>query len=145
MQESSLIEHIQEEIVEEFSLLSEDRELLLHHLIELGEKLPKLKESERRETTLVKGCQSKVWITAYYEPPYVYYAGESNALITQGLVSLLIRVYSRQSVEGILNSILFFPKKIHMEKFIGTQRSGGFALMIEKIKSYARNFQQHTL
>ena len=145
MQTSTSITDIQDEIVEEFSLLSEDLELLLHHLIELGEQLPKLKSTERREDTLVTGCQSKVWIAAEYKPPYIYYKGESNAAITQGLVSLLIRIYSQQSVSEILNSTLFFPQKIHMQQFIGTQRSGGFSLMIEKIKHYARNFQQHTL
>jgi cysteine desulfuration protein SufE len=89
----------------------------------------------------VKGCQSKVWMTASIEDELVYFSADSNTAITKGLVSLLVRIFSGQKPEDILNADLYFMKKIGMERFIGTQRSNGFAAMIKQMKLYALAFK----
>ncbi|MBL0744066.1 SufE family protein [Chryseolinea lacunae] len=135
------IDEIQEEIVSEFSLLDGDMEMTVFYIMELGQKLPPLNEADRTEENVVKGCQSKVWLTGNLENDKVYFTADSNTAITKGLVSLLVRIFNGQPPETILNADLFFMKKIGMERFIGTQRSNGFAAMIKQMKLYALAFK----
>jgi cysteine desulfuration protein SufE len=135
------IEEIQNEIINEFSLLDEDMEMTVFYVMELGQKLPALKEEDMIEENIVKGCQSKVWMTARLENDKVYFEADSNTAITKGLVSLLVRIFNGQQPEDILNADLYFMKKIGMERFIGTQRSNGFASMIKQMKLYALAFK----
>ncbi len=135
------INQIQDEIINEFSLLDGDMEMTVFYLMELGQKLAIMNEADKTEENIVKGCQSKVWLTAKLEEGKVYFSGDSNTAITKGLVSLLIRVFSGQTPETILNSDLYFMQKIGMERFIGTQRSNGFAAMIKQMKIYALAFK----
>lgn len=107
------------------------------YIMELGQKLPPIADSARVEENEVKGCQSKVWLVANVEGEQVYFNADSNTAITKGLVSLLIRIFSGQAATDILNADLYFMKKIGMERFIGTQRSNGFAAMIKQMKIYA--------
>jgi cysteine desulfuration protein SufE len=132
---------IQEEIINEFALLDGDMEMTVFYIMELGQKLPAFPEEERTESNIVKGCQSKVWLTARLEDGKIYFLGDSNTAITKGLVSLLIRIFNGQSPQTILNTELFFIQRIGMERFIGTQRSNGFASMIKQMKLYALAFQ----
>ncbi len=132
---------IQDEIVNEFSLLDGDMEMTVFYIMELGQKLPAMNEAERTDDNLVKGCQSKVWMTARIEDGKIFFSGDSNTAITKGLVSLLIRIFNGQNPETILNSDLYFMKRIGMERFIGTQRSNGFAAMIKQMKLYALAFK----
>ena len=127
----------QDSIISEFSLLDGDMEMTVFYLIELGQKLPALSDQDRVEENEVKGCQSKVWLTAKLENDKMQFSADSNTAITKGLVSLLIRIFSEQQPDDILNADLYFMKKIGMERFIGTQRSNGFAAMIKQIKFYA--------
>jgi cysteine desulfuration protein SufE len=135
------INQIQEEIISEFSLLDGDMEMTVFYIMELGQKLPEMPESEKTEDNIVKGCQSKVWLTARLENDRVYFTADSNTAITKGLVSLLTRIYNGQRPADILNSDLYFMKKIGMDRFIGTQRSNGFAAMIKQMKMYALAFK----
>src|SRR5687768_10821159 len=128
------INQIQDEIISEFSLLDGDMEMTVFYIMELGQKLPEMAESEKTEENAVKGCQSKVWLTARLESDKIYFSADSNTAITKGLVSLLIRVFNGQTPDNILQADLYFMKKIGMERFIGTQRSNGFAAMIKQIK-----------
>ncbi len=107
------------------------------YIMELGQKLPPIAEGDRVEDNEVKGCQSKVWLVANSENDRVYFNADSNTAITKGLVSLLIRIFSGQTADDILNADLYFMRKIGMERFIGTQRSNGFAAMIKQMKFYA--------
>jgi cysteine desulfuration protein SufE len=132
----------QDEIVSEFSLLEGDQEMCVMYLMELGQKLPALKESARKDDHLVQGCQSKVWLTAELVQGRVFFSADSNTAITKGLVSLLIRIYNGHLPEEILAAELTFMKAIGMDRFIGTQRSNGFASMIRQMKVYALAFQQ---
>src|SRR5215203_536159 len=124
------IGNIQDEIINDFSLLDGDMEMTVFYIMELGQKLPEMPESEKTEANSVKGCQSKVWMTAELENDRIHFAADSNTAITKGLVSLLVRIFNGQSPEAILNADLYFMNKIGMERFIGTQRSNGFAAMI---------------
>ena len=135
------INEIQDEIINEFSLLDGDMEMTVFYIMELGQKLPVMNEADKTEENIVKGCQSKVWLTAKIMDGKVLFSGDSNTAITKGLVSLLIRIFHNQTPETILNADLYFMKKIGMERFIGTQRSNGFASMIKQMKLYALAFK----
>ena len=135
------IEDIQNEIINEFSLLDGDMEMTVFYVMELGQKLPAMKEEDMVEENIVKGCQSKVWMTARMENDKLYFEADSNTAITKGLVSFLVRMFNGQQPEDILNADLYFMKKIGMERFIGTQRSNGFASMIKQMKLYALAFK----
>ncbi len=132
---------IQNEIISEFSLLDGDMEMTVFYIMELGQKLPAFPEQDRMEDNIVKGCQSKVWLTAKLRDGKVWFEGDSNTAITKGLVSLLIRIFNGQSPQTILNTDLFFIQRIGMDRFIGTQRSNGFASMIKQMRLYALAFQ----
>jgi cysteine desulfuration protein SufE len=135
------IADIQEEIISEFSLLDGDQEMTVLYIMELGQKLPDMDDDKKTEDNIVKGCQSKVWLSARLENDKVYFEADSNTAITKGLVSLLLRIFSGQSPDNILSADLNFMSKIGMERFIGTQRSNGFAAMIKQIKMYALAFK----
>ncbi|GAA0894582.1 SufE family protein [Fulvivirga kasyanovii] len=131
------IEEVQNKIIEEFSILDGDQEMTNFYIMELGQKLPEMDEADKTEDNIVKGCQSKVWLTAKLNDGKVSYLADSNTAITKGLVSLLVRVLSNQTPDDIINTELFFPQKIGMDRFIGTQRSNGFAAMVKQMKLYA--------
>ena len=134
---SATISEIQDQIVDEFNILDGDMEMTNFYVMELGQKLPKMDDSLKTEENIVKGCQSKVWLNADLEKGKVFFQADSNTAITKGLVSLLVRVFSGQKADDIINSDIVFPEKIGMERFIGTQRSNGFGAMIKQIKLYA--------
>src|SRR5882724_10162366 len=114
------LNEVQDEIINEFSLLDGDMEMTVFYIMELGQKLPEMDVAERVEENIVKGCQSKVWLMASVKEGKVFFTGDSNTAITKGLVSLLIRIFNGQNPETILNADLYFMKKIGMERFIGT-------------------------
>ena len=138
------IEETQHEIIKEFSLLDGDLEMCVLYLMELGQKLPPMPDEDKVDANTVKGCQSKVWLTAGLTHERLFFTADSNTAITKGLVSLLIRAFNGHSPEEILASDLFFMKKIGMDRFIGTQRSNGFASMIKQMKLYAVAFKSQS-
>ena len=87
------IQEVQNEIVNEFSLLDGDQEMTLFYIMELGQKLPEIPEMARLEENIVKGCQSKVWLVATMQGDKIVFQADSNTAITKGLVSLLVRIY----------------------------------------------------
>lgn len=135
------ITSIQNEIINEFSLLDGDQEMALFYIMELGQKLPAFPEHSRIEDNIVKGCQSKVWLNAEMKDDKIFFQADSNTAITKGLVAILIRILSNQKPDDILNADLFFMPAIKMDRFIGTQRSNGFASMIKQMKLYAFAFK----
>ncbi len=135
------VEEIQQAIIEEFELLADDRESTIFYIMDLGQKLPAMDEGLKTEDNIIKGCQSKVWLTANYKDGKVYYTADSNTDITKGLISLLIRVLSGQTPDTILTTELNFVKKIGMGQVIGSQRSNGFNAMIKQMKLYALGFK----
>jgi cysteine desulfuration protein SufE len=135
------INQIQDDIINDFSLLEGDMEMTVFYIMELGQKLPDMPESEKTEENIVKGCQSKVWLTGSLDGNKIHFKADSNTAITKGLVSLLTRIFNGQIPEDILNADLYFTKRIGMDRFIGTQRSNGFAAMIKQMKLYALAFK----
>ena len=135
------INEIQDEIVEEFSFLGNDRESTVYYIMELGQKLPSLEDKYKVDENIIKGCQSKVWLHARFEEGRVYYTSDSNTEITKGLISLLIKVLSGQSADEIINADLYFIEKIGMGQIIGSQRSNGLVAMIKQMKLYALAFK----
>lgn len=136
------VQDIQEEIISEFSLLQGDMESTIFYIMELGNQLEPLDEKYKADENLVKGCQSKVWLTTRYEGGKVFFLADSNTDITKGLISLLIRLWNGRSPEEILASDLYFIERIGMNKVIGSQRSNGFASMIRQMKMYALAYRQ---
>ncbi|MCU0384111.1 MAG: SufE family protein [Cyclobacteriaceae bacterium] len=135
------INDIQNDIISDFALLDGDMEMTVLYVMELGQKMPVMPETLKTEDNIVKGCQSKVWLHASEKEGKIFFDADSNTAITKGLVSLLVRIFTGQKPEDILNSDLFFMQKIGMERFIGTQRSNGFLAMIKQIKLYALAFK----
>lgn len=135
------INQIQDGIISEFALLDGDMEMTVFYIMELGQKLPEMPEATKSEENIVKGCQSKVWLTASMRGDRLYFEADSNTAITKGLVSLLTRIFNGQTPSDILNADLYFVKSIGMDRFIGTQRSNGFAAMIRQMKLYALAFK----
>lgn len=127
----------QEDIIEEFSMLDQDMEMALNYIIELGEELDEFPENQKIEDNIVKGCQSKVWLTSSSHSGKIIFYADSNTAITRGLISLLIRVLNDSKPEDVVLSEIYFPGRIGMDRFIGTQRSNGFAAMINQMKMRA--------
>lgn len=121
-------------------MLEGDMEMTINYIIELGEQMNPFDENDRSEDNIVKGCQSKVWMTAKLEDDKILFQADSNTAVTKGLVSILVRVLSGQTPDAILNEDIFFPERIGMNRFIGTQRSNGFGSMIKQMKIYALAF-----
>ena len=139
------INQIQDEIIDEFSILAEDKESTIFYIMELGNNLEPLDESFKTDSNLIKGCQSKVWLEAQLRDNRLVLMADSNPDITKGLISLLIRVLSRQSLDAIINADLYFIERIGMHKLIGSQRSNGLASMIKQIKLYALAYKTKSL
>jgi|TARA_B110000438_G_scaffold33857_1_gene33505 cysteine desulfuration protein SufE len=132
-----IINSKQKEIIEEFNILDGDFEMMLNYLMELGEKMLPIEEKYKVEENIIKGCQSKVWLIYKLENNKFVFSGDSNTAITKGLLSLLIRIFSNSTPEEIINSKLYFIKKIGLNRFIGTQRSNGLESMENKFKIFA--------
>ena len=132
---------VQDEIIDEFSILAEDKESTIYYLMEIGNNLPPFPESEKKEENIIKGCQSKVWLITDYIDNKVVFLADSNTDITKGLISLLIRVLSNRSPQEILQTDLYFIDKIGMSSIIGSQRSNGLASMIKQMKLFALAYQ----
>ncbi|MFC3880834.1 SufE family protein [Algoriphagus namhaensis] len=137
----SSIQDIQEEIISEFEILGDDKESTIYYIMELGGNLPEFPESSKVEENIIKGCQSKVWLTASESEGKVQYQADSNTDITKGLISLLIRVLNNQKPRAIIHADLDFIQKIGMGNIIGSQRSNGLASMIQQMKRYALAFE----
>ncbi len=139
----STINEIQDEIIEEFSALEDwmDRYALI---IDLGNTLEPLPESDKTPTNIIEGCQSRVWITASYEGGKVHFRGESDAIIVKGIVSLLLRVLDGQTPQDILDSDLYFIKEIGLSEHLSPTRSNGLVSMLRQMRLFAAAFAQQS-
>jgi len=131
------INEIQDEIIDEFAILGDDKESTVFYIMELGSNLEPLDDKYKVDSNLIKGCQSKVWLDAELVNNRLVLNADSNTDITKGLISLLIRVLSGQRLDVIINADLYFIEKIGMHNVIGSQRSNGLASMIKQIRLYA--------
>jgi cysteine desulfuration protein SufE len=136
MKEIKSIEEIESEIVDEFSLFDswDDK---YEYIIDLGKKPAPLEEQYKKDENKVKGCQSTVWLVADYRNGRVYFKAESNSVIVQGLISLLIRVLSGQKPDDIVAAKLDFLNEIGMMTHLAQTRSNGLLAMVKQMKNYA--------
>ncbi len=134
------INEIQEEIIEEFSVFDEWMDKYTY-LIELGNGLEGFDEKYRVEQNLIEGCQSKVWLNAEIVDGKIFYSGDSDAIITKGIVALLIRALSGHTPDEILNNELFFIDKVGLKEHLSPTRSNGLVAMIKQMHLYALAFK----
>ncbi len=130
------IKEIQEEIIDEFSMF-EDWMERYEYIIELGKSLPIIDTEYKFDENLIKGCQSKVWMFSELEKDTVKFTADSEAILTKGIVALLLRVYSGQKPIDILESNTDFLDKIGLKEHLSPTRANGLVSMIKQIKMYA--------
>ena len=135
------ITNIQNEIVEEFDVFDTWMDKY-EYLIELGKSVPKISEENKKEENIIKGCQSKVWLHAEKQDGLVRFYADSDAIITKGIISLLIRIFSNQKPEYIINADTDFIDKIGLRQHLSPNRANGLNNMIKKIKFYAIAFSK---
>lgn len=128
------IAEIENEIIEEFELFGDDWEGKYEHLIELGKSLPKIEESLKTEDRIIKGCQSKVWLHSEKKDGEIVYTADSDAIITKGMIALMIRVLSHQKPQDIVNANLDFINKIGLTEHLSPTRANGLVSMIKQMK-----------
>jgi cysteine desulfuration protein SufE len=128
------IAEIENEIIDEFELFGDDWEGKYEHLIELGKSLPKIEESLKTEDRIIKGCQSKVWLHSEKKNGVIIYTADSDAIITKGMVALMVRVLSHQKPQDIVNANLDFINKIGLTEHLSPTRANGLVSMIKQMK-----------
>lgn len=134
------IEAAQEEIVEEFSMF-EDWMQRYEYMIELGKSLPLIGPQFKTDDYIIKGCQSKVWVHADLEDDKLVFTADSDAIITKGIIAILIRVFSHQHPDAILNADTSFIDKIGLKEHLSPTRANGLVSMIKQLKMYAIAFK----
>jgi cysteine desulfuration protein SufE len=134
------IEEIQNEIIDEFALFEEWMDKY-EHIIELGKDLPIIEEQHKIEENLIKGCQSRVWLHASLIDDKIIFTADSDAIITKGIIALMIRVFSNHTPREIAQSDLFFIDQIGLKEHLSPTRSNGLLSMVKQIKMYSIAFQ----
>ena len=127
---------IQNEIIDEFSLF-EDWMQRYEYMIELGKSIELIESSKKIDSNLIKGCQSKLWLHAELNNNKLIFKADSEAIITKGIAAVLLRVFSNQTPEDILNANLDFVDKIGLKEHLSPTRANGLISMIKQIKYYA--------
>jgi cysteine desulfuration protein SufE len=134
------IEEIQNEIIDEFSMF-EDWEERYQYMIDLGKTLPLIEEQYKTEDNIIKGCQSKVWVHANMDNDKVSFTADSDAIITKGIIAILIRVFSNQHPKAIIEANTDFIDKIGLKEHLSPTRANGLVSMIKQLKMYAIAYQ----
>ena len=133
------IAEIEQQIIDEFAVFDEwlDR---YAYLIDLGKDCPAIEEKDKTEANLIKGCQSRVWLSCAMCDGRLYFRADSDAVITRGIIALLIRVLDGQTPQDILNADLAFLDAIGLKEHLSPTRSNGLTSMVKQIKLYAMAF-----
>ncbi len=134
------IKEIQEEIIDEFAMF-EDWMERYEYIIEIGKSIPLIDDAEKKEENLIKGCQSKVWLHSTIEDDKLTFTADSDAILTKGIVALLLRVFNHQTPKEILEAKTDFIDKIGLKEHLSPTRANGLVSMIKQIKLYALAFQ----
>jgi len=134
------IQDVQNEIVDEFSMF-EDWMQRYEYMIELGKELPLIAEEFKTEDNIIKGCQSKVWIHAEMNNNTIAFTADSDAIITKGIIAILLRVFSNQSPKDIIDANMDFIDDIGLKEHLSPTRANGLVSMIKQIKLYAIAYQ----
>ncbi len=134
------IDNIQNELIDEFSMFDDWMERY-EYMIELGKSLPLIDESLKTEDRLIKGCQSKVWLNSELKDDKIVFTADSDAIITKGIIAILIRVFSNQKPQDILNANTDFIDEIGLKEHLSPTRANGLVSMIKQMKLYAVAYQ----
>ncbi len=134
------IQEIQEDIIDEFSMF-EDWEERYQYMIDLGKTLPLIDEQFKTEDNIIKGCQSKVWVHAEFNDNKIEFTADSDAIITKGIIAILIRVFSNQSPKAIIEANTDFIDEIGLKEHLSPTRANGLVSMIKQLKMYAIAYQ----
>ncbi|WP_299333262.1 SufE family protein [uncultured Psychroserpens sp.] len=134
------ISEIQEDIIDEFSMF-DDWEERYQYMIDLGKTLPLIEEQYKTEDNIIKGCQSKVWVHAEMKDDKVVFTADSDAIITKGIIAILIRAFSNQHPKAIIESNTDFIDQIGLKEHLSPTRANGLVSMIKQIKMYALAYQ----
>ena len=133
------VEEIQQEIIQEFEMYDQWLDKY-EYLIEIGKTLPQMDNSLKTNENLITGCQSNVWLHSYAKENKIFYLADSDAIITKGIIALLIRVFSNQESSSIIESKDDFINKIGLKEQLSPTRANGLLSMLKKIKLYALAF-----
>ena len=133
------IKEIQDEIVDEFSMF-DDWMQRYEYIIELGKSLPLIKEEFKTDENLIKGCQSKVWLKGEQNEDKIIFTADSDAILTKGIIAILIRTFSNQKASDILDADMSFIDEIGLKEHLSPTRANGLVSMIKNIKMYALAF-----
>ncbi|HCY73453.1 MAG TPA: Fe-S metabolism protein SufE [Rikenellaceae bacterium] len=131
------LEEKKQSIVDDFSMFDEWLDKY-EYIIELGKKLESFPEDKKTEDRLIKGCQSRVWLDCSVKDGKLYFTADSDAIITKGIISLLISVYSGRSAAEILNDDFSFIEELGLKENLSPTRANGLESMIETIKEFAK-------
>jgi len=134
------IEEIQDELIDEFAMF-DDWMQRYEYMIDLGKSLPIIDENLKTEDQLIKGCQSKVWLNAELKDGKIIFTADSDAIITKGIIAILIRTFSNQKPEDILQSNTDFIDVIGLKEHLSATRANGLVSMIKQLKFYAVAYQ----
>ncbi|HET8887074.1 MAG TPA: SufE family protein [Salinimicrobium sp.] len=134
------IEEIQKEIIDEFAMF-DDWMQRYEYMIELGKSLPLIEERYKTDDNLIKGCQSKVWVHAEMQEDKLVFTADSDAIITKGIVAILIRVFSNQKPQHIIDADTDFIDEIGLKEHLSPTRANGLVSMVKQIKMYAIAYQ----
>tara|TARA_R110002051_G_scaffold151584_2_gene224171 strand:+ start:2024 stop:2446 length:423 start_codon:yes stop_codon:yes gene_type:complete len=134
------IKEIQDEIVDEFSMF-EDWMQRYEYMIELGKSLPMIEEQYKTDDNIIKGCQSKVWVHAELQDDKLVFTADSDAIITKGIIAILIRVFSNQKPKDIMEADTQFIDEIGLKEHLSPTRANGLVSMIKQLKMYAIAYQ----
>ena len=133
------IKEIQNEIIDEFSMF-DDWMQRYEYIIELGKSLPLINEEYKTDENLIKGCQSKVWLHGEEKDGNIVFTADSDAILTKGIIAILIRAFSNQKAEDIINADTQFIDEIGLKEHLSATRANGLVSMIKNIKMYALAF-----
>lgn len=133
------IKEIQEEIIGEFAMF-DDWMQRYEYIIDLGKNLPLIEEEFKTEANIIKGCQSKVWLKGEENQEKIIFTADSDAILTKGIIAILIRVFSNQKSLDILNADMDFIDEIGLKEHLSPTRANGLVSMIKNIKMYALAF-----
>ena len=130
------IEQIQDEIIEDFNMFDNWIEKY-EYLIDLGKEMPQIDKNQKVDSNLIKGCQSRVWLSATKLNGKIIFTADSDAIMTKGIIALLINVLSNQNAHDISHADLYFIKKIGLNEQLSATRANGLSSMIKQMKIYA--------
>lgn len=134
------IQEIQEEIIDEFSIF-DDWMQRYEYMIELGKSLPIIDEQYKVDDNLIKGCQSKVWVHAELDDDKLVFTADSDAIITKGIIAILIRAFSNQKPQDIIDADTAFIDEIGLKEHLSPTRANGLVSMVKQLKLYAVAYQ----